>query len=88
MSAVLNRTTKKKISNRGSAKEQPIKTQGTVTHKLSHNMFRVALANGHVLVAYSGSRIIQNSIRINPGDEVELEISPYDLTKGRIVYRL
>ncbi len=88
MSAVLNRTTNKKASNSGSAKEQPIKIEGAVTHKLSHNRFRVALANGHVLLAYSGSPIVQNSIRISPGDKVKLEISPYDLTKGRIEYRL
>ena len=88
MSAVKNRTTKKKTSNNGSAKEQPIKLQGTVSQKLPHTMFRVALTNGHLMLAYPGSGIRQHSIRIDTGDKVELEISPYDLTKARIVYRL
>jgi translation initiation factor IF-1 len=87
MSAVVNRTPKKKASNRGSAKEEPIKLQGTVSQKLSHIMYRVALANGHVLLAHPSGRVRQFSIAINPGDTVDLEITPYDLSKGRIVYR-
>ena len=88
MSAVANRITKKKESNSGSAKEPSIKLQGTVSQKLSHSMFRVALANGHVLLAYPSGDIRRHSIAINPGDKVDLEITPYDLTMARIVYRL
>ncbi len=88
MSAVGDRTHKNKASNSGSAKEEPIRLEGTVSQKLPHTMFRVALANGHLVLAYPGSRIRENSIRIETGDKVELEMTPYDLTKGRIVYRL
>jgi translation initiation factor IF-1 len=88
MGAVENRTTNKKASNSGSAKEQPIKLQGTVSQVLPNTMFRVALPNGHVLLAYIGGRMRPHFIRISAGDQVELEISPYDLSKGRIVYRL
>jgi translation initiation factor IF-1 len=88
MSAVANRTAKKKASNSGSAKEQPIKLQGTVSQVLPNTLFRVALPNGHVVLAYLGSELRQHFIRISAGDKVELEMSPYDLTKGRIVYRL
>ena len=88
MSAVTNRTTNKQASISGSAKEQPIKLQGTVTQVLPNTMFRVALPNGHVLLAHLSGRIRPHFIRISAGDKVELEVSPYDLTKGRIVYRL
>jgi translation initiation factor IF-1 len=88
MSAVKSRTPKPKASNNGSAKEQPIRTQGTVSQMLPHTLFRVALANGHVLQAYPSGEIRRHFISISVGDKVELEITPYDLTKARIVYRL
>ncbi len=88
MSAVKNRTTNPNASPHGSAKEQPIKLQGTVTQVFRNSRFRVASANGHVVLAYLGSELRLNFIRINVGDEVQLEISPYDLSQGRIVYRV
>ncbi len=88
MSAGENRTTKQQASQSGSAKEQPIKLQGTVVQVLPSTMFRVALPKGHVVLADLGSNLKKNFIRISNGDQVELEVTPYDLTKGRIVYRL
>jgi translation initiation factor IF-1 len=81
-------TPNNKASDNGSAKEQPIKLQGTVSQVLPNTMFRVALPNGHVLLAHLSGRIRPHFIRICAGDRVELEVSPYDLPKARIVYRL
>ena len=87
MSAASSRTTKKTVSRSGSAKEQPIKLQGTVKQKLSHSRYEVALPNGHLLVAYLCGEMQRHFITVNPGDKVELVITPYDLSQGRIVYR-
>jgi translation initiation factor IF-1 len=64
-----------------------IKVEGTVRELLPHTMFRVELANGHMVSAHISGRMRLNFIRILPGDSVTLEMSPYDLSKGRIVFR-
>ena len=69
------------------AKEEPIRVEGTVKESLPNAMFRVVLDNGHVLLAHVSGKMRMHFIRILPGDRVTLEISPYDLEKGRIVYR-
>lgn len=68
-------------------KEELIEQQGTVTEVLPDSRFRVKLENGHELIAYSSGRMIKNHIRILLGDKVTVELSPYDLTKGRINFR-
>jgi len=69
------------------AKEELIEMRGTVNEVLPDSRFRVTLDNGHALVAYSSGRMRRHRIRILAGDNVSLELSPYDLTKGRITYR-
>ena len=69
------------------AKEELIEMSGKVDEVLPDSRFRVTLDNGHTLIAYSGGKIRKNHIRILAGDKVSLEMSPYDLTKGRITYR-
>ena len=69
------------------AKEDLIEMQGVVMEVLPDTRFRVTLDNGHMLVAYSGGKMRKNHIRVLAGDKVSLELSPYDLTKGRITYR-
>ena len=68
-------------------KEQAIEVEGTVMEPLPNAMFRVQLKNGHVLLAHISGKMRMNFIRILPGDRVKLELSPYDLTRGRITYR-
>nr|WCR30500.1 translational initiation factor 1 [Selaginella remotifolia] len=62
--------------------------EGVVTESLPNAMFRVCLDNGCKVLAHVSGRIRRNSIRVLPGDGVRVELSPYDLTKGRIIYRL
>jgi translation initiation factor IF-1 len=69
------------------AKEELIEMSGQVTEILPDQRFRVDLDNGHKLIAYTAGRMKKNFIRILAGDKVTLELSPYDLTKGRIVFR-
>lgn len=69
------------------AKEELIEMQGRVDEVLPDSRFRVTLDNGHQLVAYSGGKLKKNHIRILAGDSVSLEMSPYDLSKGRITFR-
>jgi len=69
------------------AKEQGIRVEGTVTQALPNAVFRVELENGHVVTAHVSGKMRMHFIRILPGDRVTLELSPYDLEKGRIVYR-
>jgi len=69
------------------AKEEAIQVEGKVKEALPNTQFRVELANGHQVIAHVAGRMRRNFIRIIPGDTVTLEISPYDLGKGRIVYR-
>ena len=69
------------------AKDDIIKMSGVVDEVLPNAMFRITLDNEHKIIATIGGRLRQNNIRILMGDEVEIEMSPYDLNKGRIVYR-
>ena len=69
------------------AKEEMLEMDGTVQEVLPNTNFRVALENGATVLAYAGGRVRQNRIRILAGDRVRLEISPYDVTRGRINYR-
>ena len=70
------------------AKEESLKFNGVVTEILGNAMFRVKLDdNQHEIVAYIGGRMRKNEIKITAGDEVSVEMSPYDLTRGRIMYR-
>jgi translation initiation factor IF-1 len=68
-------------------KEELIEMRGVVNEVLPDSRYRVRLENGHELVAYSGGKMRKNHIRILAGDNVSLELSPYDLTKGRITFR-
>ena len=68
-------------------KEEAIQTEGTIIEALPNAMFRVELDNGHRVLAHVSGKMRMHFIRIVPGDKVKLELSPYDLTKGRIVYR-
>jgi len=69
------------------AKKNLIKQDGTVEEALSNAMFRVRLENGHLIVATISGKMRMHYIRILPGDKVAVEMSPYDLTRGRITYR-
>lgn len=68
-------------------KQSNIELDGVIEEALSNAMFRVKLENGHEVVAHISGKMRMNYIRILPGDKVKLEMSPYDLSKGRIVYR-
>lgn len=70
------------------AKEELIETEGTVVEALPNAMFRVELENGHIVLAHVSGKMRMNFIRILPGDRVKLELSPYDLSRGRITYRI
>jgi translation initiation factor IF-1 len=69
------------------AKEELIETEGTVIETLPNAMFRVELENGHIVLAHISGKMRMNFIRILPGDKVKLELSPYDLSRGRITFR-
>jgi translation initiation factor IF-1 len=69
------------------SKEEPIELQGTVTQVLPGTMFRVALPNGHEVLAHISGKMRKNFIRISVGDRVNVEITPYDLGKARITFR-
>ena len=69
------------------AKEELIEMRGLVEDVLPDSRYRVVLENGHVLVAYTAGKMRKNHIRILAGDRVSLELSPYDLSKGRITFR-
>lgn len=69
------------------AKQPNIEQDGTITEALSNAMFRVELENGHIITAHISGKMRMHYIKLLPGDRVKLEMSPYDLTKGRIVYR-
>lgn len=69
------------------AKEEPIKVDGKVLETLPNAMFRVQLENKHVLLAHISGKMRMHFIKILPGDRVTVEISPYDLSRGRITYR-
>ena len=73
--------------SRGKPREEKMEVEGTVVEALPGTMFRVELDNGHVLLAYPSGKMRKYYIRILLGDRVRVELSPYDLTRGRIVYR-
>lgn len=70
------------------AKDDVIEMDGTVIETLPNTMFRVKLENGHVVIAHISGRMRKHYIRILTGDKVKVEMTPYDLTKGRITYRM
>ena len=69
------------------AKEEPIRTEGRIVEALPNTQFMVELENGHKILAHIAGKMRKNFIRIVPGDRVTVEITPYDTSKGRIVYR-
>ena len=69
------------------AKSDVIEIEGTVLEKLPNAMFKVELENGHQVLAHISGKLRMNFIRIIPGDKVTIELSPYDLSKGRIIWR-
>jgi len=68
-------------------KQQSIQQDGTIMEALSNAMFRVELENGHMVTAHISGKMRMNYIKLLPGDKVKLELSPYDLSKGRIIMR-
>lgn len=70
-----------------SASKQKVEVEGTIVEALPNTQFRVELTNGHVVLAYISGKMRKYYIRILLGDRVRVELSPYDLTRGRIVYR-
>ena len=69
------------------SKEDVIEIEGVVVEKLPNAMFKVELENGHIVLAHISGKLRMNYIRILPGDKVTMEMSPYDLSKGRIIWR-
>lgn len=69
------------------SKEDQIEMEGTIVDTLPNTTFRVKLDNGHIVTAHISGKIRKNYIRILTGDRVKVEMTPYDLTKGRIIYR-
>ena len=70
-----------------SAKEEKVELEGEITESLRNGMFRILLDNGHETTGYISGKMRRYRIRIFPGDKIKIELSPYDLTRGRIVYR-
>ena len=70
------------------SQKEVIKLTGSVVEALPNTQFRVELENGHIIVAHMSGRMRKNYSRLVPGDKVEVELTPYDLTKGRISFRL
>ena len=68
-------------------KQPSIEQDGTITEALSNAMFRVELENGHIITAHISGKMRMHYIKLLPGDRVKVEMSPYDLTRGRITYR-
>jgi translation initiation factor IF-1 len=75
------------VLRRPVVKEEPVRVEATVKESLPNAMFRVQLKNGHLVLAHVSGKMRMNFIKILPGDKVIIEMSPYDLTKGRIIYR-
>ncbi|MES2628899.1 MAG: translation initiation factor IF-1 [Bacteroidota bacterium] len=69
------------------AKQLTIEQDGTISEALSNAMFKVELENGHIIIAHISGKMRMNYIKILPGDRVKVEMSPYDLSKGRITFR-
>jgi len=75
------------VKAKGMSKEDAIEVEGTVVEPLPNAMFRVEMENGHKVLAHVSGKMRMHRIRILPGDKVTMELSPYDLTRGRITYR-
>ncbi|HJV05026.1 MAG TPA: translation initiation factor IF-1 [Actinomycetota bacterium] len=71
----------------GAPKEQTLQVEGTIAEALPNTMFRIDLDNGHRILGHISGKMRKHYIRILPGDRVTVELSPYDLTRGRITYR-
>jgi translation initiation factor IF-1 len=69
------------------SKEEKIELEGEVVESFRSGMYKIALENGHETLGYTSGKMRRYRIRINPGDRIKVELSPYDLTRGRIVYR-
>jgi translation initiation factor IF-1 len=69
-------------------KEEKLEMEGEITESLRNRMFRITLDNGHEMIGYTAGKMKRYRIRMGPGDRVKVEVSPYDLDRGRIVYRL
>ena len=69
------------------SKEEKIELEGEVVEAFRSGMYKIALDNGHETLGYTAGKMRRYRIRINPGDRIKVELSPYDLTRGRIVYR-
>ena len=69
------------------AKEEAIEVEGTVVEALANTQFRVELENGNIVLSHVAGKMRKNFIRIVPGDRMKVEVSPYDLSRGRIIYR-
>lgn len=76
-----------KNKEKGAQKEEGIQVEGSVLETLPNAMFKVKLDNGHEVLAHISGKMRMNYIRILPGDKVLVELSPYDLSRGRVVYR-
>jgi translation initiation factor IF-1 len=77
----------RRLERAGAQKEQALQVEGTIVEALPNVMFRVDLENGHRILGHISGKMRKHYIRILPGDRVTVELSPYDLTRGRIVYR-
>ena len=75
------------VSTKDMSKEDVIEVEGTVVEALPNAMFQVELENGHIVLAHVSGKMRMNFIRILPGDKVTMELTPYDLNRGRITYR-
>jgi translation initiation factor IF-1 len=80
-------TRAKRAERAGSQKEDTLQVEGTIVEALPNTMFRVDLDNGHRVLGHISGKMRKHYIRILPGDKVTVELSPYDLTRGRITYR-
>jgi translation initiation factor IF-1 len=79
---------RKQVSTEGNVqKEEAVVVDAVVTQTLPNTMFEVELENGHKFIAYAAGRLRRYRIRITPGDRIRVELSPYDLNRGRVVYR-
>jgi len=76
-----------KNKEKSAAKEEGIQVEGTVMETLPNAMFKVELENGHTVLAHISGKMRMHYIRILPGDRVQVELSPYDLSRGRVTYR-
>jgi translation initiation factor IF-1 len=75
------------VSKKKMPKEEALQMEGVVAETLPNTMFRVELENGHIVMAHISGKMRKNYIRILKGDKVTVELTPYDLSKGRIIYR-